>query len=155
MATWASDAVESLRRLLLVEKLSASQIGQRLGLTRNAVLGKVHRLGIGTGGPKPASTPRFEPTPRAHARTRIETLAPTMTKKDEATAPPFLAVRFADLGPRACRYACETEFHAPHTFCGQPVREGSAYCPYHHALCRAPTAPPRFNERHLNFLRAR
>ena len=42
---WTDDRVEVLKKLW-AEGLSASQIAARLGgVTRNAVIGKVHRLG--------------------------------------------------------------------------------------------------------------
>ncbi len=43
---WTDDRVELLKKLW-AEGLSASQIANRLGgVTRNAVIGKVHRLGL-------------------------------------------------------------------------------------------------------------
>ncbi|KAB2849212.1 MAG: GcrA cell cycle regulator, partial [Hyphomicrobiaceae bacterium] len=43
--SWTDDRVEVLKKLW-AEGLSASQIASRLGsVTRNAVIGKVHRLG--------------------------------------------------------------------------------------------------------------
>ena len=43
---WTSEKVENLKRLW-AEGYSASRIAQQLGdVTRNAVIGKVHRLGI-------------------------------------------------------------------------------------------------------------
>ena len=45
--SWTDERVELLRKLWL-EGLSASQIASELsnGITRNAVIGKVHRLGL-------------------------------------------------------------------------------------------------------------
>ena len=44
--TWTDERVENLKKLWQ-EGLSASQIAGRLGgVTRNAVIGKVHRLGL-------------------------------------------------------------------------------------------------------------
>ena len=43
---WTNERVEELKNLWS-EGLSASQIAKRLGdVTRNAVIGKVHRLGL-------------------------------------------------------------------------------------------------------------
>ena len=43
---WTDERVETLKKLW-TEGLSASQIAQKLGgVTRNAVIGKVHRLGL-------------------------------------------------------------------------------------------------------------
>src|SRR4051794_33937208 len=45
-ATWTDERVELLRKLW-IDGLSASQIAAELGnVTRNAVIGKVHRLGL-------------------------------------------------------------------------------------------------------------
>jgi GcrA cell cycle regulator len=43
---WTEERVETLKKLWL-DGLSASQIAKQLGgVTRNAVIGKVHRLGL-------------------------------------------------------------------------------------------------------------
>ena len=42
---WTAEKVKMLEALL-EEKLSASQIGERLGVSRNAVIGKAHRLNM-------------------------------------------------------------------------------------------------------------
>ena len=45
-ATWTDERVELLKKLW-IDGLSASQIAAELGnVTRNAVIGKVHRLGL-------------------------------------------------------------------------------------------------------------
>jgi GcrA cell cycle regulator len=62
---WTDERVELLKKLWM-EGLSASQIAGILGegVTRNAVIGKVHRLKL-SGRAKPASsTPRVRSTPR-------------------------------------------------------------------------------------------
>lgn len=69
--SWTEERVELLKKLWL-EGLSASQIAGVLGegVTRNAVIGKVHRLKL-TGRAKPASsTPRPRATPRPSSGVR-------------------------------------------------------------------------------------
>ncbi len=71
---WTDERVELLKKLWL-EGLSASQIAGVLaeGVTRNAVIGKVHRLKL-TGRAKPASSaPRARTAPRAPGVRRIST----------------------------------------------------------------------------------
>src|SRR4051794_14808781 len=54
---WTEERVAILKKLWL-EGLSASQIAKQLGgVTRNAVIGKVHRLGL-SGRATPSSPPR-------------------------------------------------------------------------------------------------
>jgi GcrA cell cycle regulator len=74
---WTEERVELLKKLWL-EGLSASQIAGVLGegVTRNAVIGKVHRLKL-SGRAKPAtSTPRVRSAPRPAAR-RVSSPAST------------------------------------------------------------------------------
>src|SRR5437764_6386009 len=63
---WTDERVETLKKLWL-EGLSASQIAKQLGgVTRNAVIGKVHRLGLaGRATPsRPAKRPVRASRPR-------------------------------------------------------------------------------------------
>src|SRR3569832_557407 len=69
---WNEERVELLKKLWL-EGLSASHIAGVLGVgvTRNAVIGKVHRLKL-TGRAKPASSaPRARTAPRAPGVRRV------------------------------------------------------------------------------------
>lgn len=66
---WTEERVELLKKLWM-EGFSASQIAAELGegVTRNAVIGKVHRLKL-SGRAKPASAaPRVRATPRPATR---------------------------------------------------------------------------------------
>lgn len=75
-AGWTEDRVGALKKLWL-EGQSASQIAKALGggVTRNAVIGKVHRLGLS--GRAAPSTP---------ARTTFRTARPSTTKAAAAAA---------------------------------------------------------------------
>ena len=68
--SWTDDRVEILKKMW-GEGQSASQIAKELGgVTRNAVIGKVHRLGLSnraTGGAKTA--PKDKPAPKAPPKT--------------------------------------------------------------------------------------
>src|ERR1044071_2868011 len=56
LQTWTDERVELLKKLW-ADGLSASQIAARMGgVTRNAVIGKVHRLGL-SGRAKTAAAP--------------------------------------------------------------------------------------------------
>lgn len=60
---WSDDDVVTLRAMLAQGK-SAALIGDALGLSKNAVIGKCHRLGILLGQPqhkKPETSPRRSP----------------------------------------------------------------------------------------------
>lgn len=83
---WTEDRVATLTKLW-ADGLSASQIAKQLGgVTRNAVIGKVHRLGL-SGRAKPSSPARKAAAaktaanaPKASARATVATTATAETK---------------------------------------------------------------------------
>ena len=92
--SWTEERVEKLKELW-TEGMSASQIAKTLGgVTRNAVIGKVHRLGLSnrTGGapaaeePKPAEKPS-EPA-RAAKPVAEEPPAPEAPEEETVAAAP-------------------------------------------------------------------
>src|SRR5712672_3472721 len=63
---WTDERVELLKKLW-TDGLSASQIAAELGgITRNAVIGKVHRLGLSGRAKSPSSTAPRQRKARAH-----------------------------------------------------------------------------------------
>ena len=104
---WTEDRVATLSKLW-ADGLSASQIAKQLGgVTRNAVIGKVHRLGLSgrakPSRPKPAkvqSAPRTTPRPKP-ARTAAKMASSAKAKAASAslpvsTEPPLEAKAFKD-----------------------------------------------------------
>lgn len=99
--SWTDERVETLKRMW-AEGQSASQIAKELGgVTRNAVIGKVHRLGLSnrvTGGtvrdedeveaPAPAAPPRAEaPRPAEPPRVEPAPVRPAPAPAAERPAP--------------------------------------------------------------------
>jgi GcrA cell cycle regulator len=88
--SWTEERVETLRKMW-TEGKSASQIAKELGsVTRNAVIGKVHRLGLSnrtTGAPaKPAgaeraASPDAAPAPEAAAEAPPPEAAPAQPER--------------------------------------------------------------------------
>ena len=65
--SWTDERVEKLKELW-TEGMSASQIAKVLGgVTRNAVIGKVHRLGLSNRGPGTGEETKEAPAPKAKA----------------------------------------------------------------------------------------
>ncbi|RMF18043.1 MAG: global cell cycle regulator GcrA-like protein [Alphaproteobacteria bacterium] len=132
---WTEDNIEKLKKLW--EKgLSASQIAEKLGdgISRNAVIGKVHRLGLKSR-PSPVKAPRKAAetkTGRAHK--------PRARKKTEDKR-----VHLLDLTERMCKWPIghpgEPDFH----FCGKPSQPGLPYCAEH--CSEAYQAPARRDRR--------
>ncbi len=77
---WTDERVELLRKLWS-EGLSASQIAAQLGsVTRNAVIGKVHRLKLSSRGRTTVAAPRQKKTSSSAGGSKSVTRAPTVTR---------------------------------------------------------------------------
>ena len=74
--SWSEDRVETLKKMW-GEGQSASQIAKELGgVTRNAVIGKVHRLGLSnrnTGSDKPGAKAKAKPAATKSAKPKAAT----------------------------------------------------------------------------------
>jgi GcrA cell cycle regulator len=93
--SWTDERVETLKRMW-AEGQSASQIAKELGgVTRNAVIGKVHRLGLSNrvaGGKDdeddtPVAAATAKPDPRPEPAARAEPAARTAPERPAAAAP--------------------------------------------------------------------
>ena len=88
--SWTDDRVDVLKKMW-GEGKSASQIAKELGgVTRNAVIGKVHRLGLsnragGGGASKPAAKEKAAPKPKAADKPKVVASEPD--PKPAATTP--------------------------------------------------------------------
>ena len=127
---WTDERVEQLKALW-TEGLSASQIARVLGsVTRNAVIGKVHRLGLaGRAGPPRAERPRTQVArrPAVHAAAP----APQIVEEEPVVLEDGHFATVLTINDRMCRWPigdpAESEFH----FCGHKPRFGSPYCEAH------------------------
>src|SRR5437870_9220446 len=78
--SWTDERVETLKKLW-TDGLSASQIAAELGgITRNAVIGKVHRLGLSGRAKSPSSSAPRPRKARAHSH-MLRTPRPSMRGK--------------------------------------------------------------------------
>lgn len=149
---WSEDRISALSRLW-AEGLTAAQIAQRLGgVSRNAVIGKVHRLGLGVRGPTagpravavnptPRPRPRRLPAPRPGAAIGPKVRSPDVRPEPEA---PGLVDDLADLGRHACRWPIGDPKAAGFSFCGRP--SDGRYCAAHQARAFRPDAARRVDD---------
>jgi GcrA cell cycle regulator len=148
--TWTDDRIASLRQDWL-DGYSASQIAQRLGgVTRNAVIGKVHRLGL-AGRTRPS---RYMKPPRSRSASR-PLRAPVRRqarafgiRHDPASRTPERRLPLPELGPAppkpvtlesltspSCRWPQGDPKAADFHFCGRiKSRAGIPYCDHHAAI---------------------
>lgn len=158
---WTEDRVETLKKLW-ADGLSASQIAKQLGgVTRNAVIGKVHRLGLsGRAAPsRPARRPAPRPAPRPAtakpviAKTAPQSApvkakpaaaeaksAPLMAPKDAAKLPNGEYATVLTLREGMCKWPIGDPTDTEFRFCGRHSGVGNAYCEAHAQLAYQPQA---------------
>ena len=150
---WTEERVELLKKLW-AEGLSASQVAKQLGeVTRNAVIGKVHRLGLsGRATPSRASRPRTT-AQRPHPRMRPEQLTRQKMAEDSDTigVPARMPESARDILPETgetatvltlTEHTCKwpigdpgmPDFH----FCGRRSDAAAPYCVDHARLAYQP-----------------
>lgn len=168
---WTEERVELLKKLW-AEGLSASQIAAQLGgVSRNAVIGKVHRLKLSGRARSTSSAPRAKKAPRAssggtrtpsRAGSGRSMSAPTIGAT--ALKPQYVAeaVAEAELRPiedivvpiprkltlveltdRTCKWPIGDPLNEDFHFCGHDSDESSPYCTYHARLAFQPNVDRR------------
>jgi GcrA cell cycle regulator len=156
-AGWTDDRVGALKKLWL-EGQSASQIAKALGggVTRNAVIGKVHRLGLsGRAAPsQPARTtsaatfrparPRPTPPVQQAAPRRAEVVAPRPIIAAPAAPAPSREIldlpgtaTVMTLGAHMCKWPIGDPSSREFSFCGRRASEG-VYCGEHAKVAYQP-----------------
>lgn len=149
-AGWTEDRVGALKKLWL-EGQSASQIAKQLGggVTRNAVIGKVHRLGLsGRATPsqparatfRPARPRPTQPTQAPSAPRRIEAVQPRVAAAASVPAPmPDLpgTATVMTLGAHMCKWPIGDPSSTEFSFCGRRASEG-VYCVEHARVAYQP-----------------
>lgn len=155
MISWTDERVERLKALWS-EGLSASQIAGELGgVTRNAVIGKVHRLGLsGRAKPQPqAARPRPVRPPAMPLRpvtvTAVSGNLALMVQSIVETAPqpvllpePEVAsverATILTLTEQMCKWPIGDPGRGDFYFCGRRSDVGTPYCAHHARLAYQP-----------------
>jgi len=151
---WTDERVEQLKQLW-AEGLSASQIARQLGgVTRNAVIGKVHRLGLaGRATPARAERPRMQTVRRAVRPRPAPVVQVPIVEKDPVVDENGRKTTVLTISDRMCKWPIgdpsTNEFH----FCGHPPKGGSPYCDAHSVKAFQPTQGRRDRERDRDYRR--
>ncbi len=173
--SWTDERVELLRRLW-DEGHSASQIASQIGgISRNAVIGKVHRLGL-AGRAKPIAG-NGAVSGRKKAETEVEAQivegageevvapeppavvphrpTPVFPPPAPAAAPVALAVServtIMDLRESMCRWPMGDPTSPDFRFCGGRAITGLPYCAHHAEIAYQPAAERRRDRRVAGF----
>ena len=147
---WTDERVDSLKKLWL-DGLSASQIAKQLGegVTRNAVIGKVHRLGLsGRAAPSQPQRP-FKPARPARpvvVAAPVRRIEPTSASAPLAV-PELRAVVVVEeigsatvltLGAHMCKWPIGDPSSDTFAFCGRRTGDEGPYCRDHAQVAYQP-----------------
>lgn len=174
---WTDERVELLKKRW-ADGLSASQIAAELGgVTRNAVIGKVHRLGLsGRAKTVQSSVARMRPTPAGQPRRQAPTqaaarpmafssrgntaLAMSASPAPRQTPAPRIVpievvetelvcerVTIMELRENMCRWPLGDPSQPEFRFCGGRSTPGAAYCPHHAQVAYQPANDRRRDRR--------
>ena len=110
---WTDERLEELKKLWALG-LSISQIGEALGVSRNAIAGKAHRMGLPKR-PSPISKPKAE-------KPKAELVA------DEQDLPLRLELRQLVWSRSKCCWPTGDPKKNGFVFCGDTVVPGKPYC---------------------------
>jgi GcrA cell cycle regulator len=151
--TWTDERVETLKKLW-GDGLSASQIAGELGgITRNAVIGKVHRLGLSGRAKSPSSATPRPRKPRPQHMMRVSrpavrgNTALAQAFDYEAEPEPEIIENVVPLGQRrtllelnedTCRWPIGDPGSAEFYFCGGQSITTGPYCGYHSRIAYQP-----------------
>jgi GcrA cell cycle regulator len=162
--SWTDERVELLRKLWM-DGLSASQIATELsnGITRNAVIGKVHRLGL-SGRVKNAAP--AAPRPRVQAPRAAKPMAPrpmttavrgntimiveesvqevqVLRPVEDVVVPISERVTIMELKEAMCRWPLGDPSTAEFRYCGSRSDVGASYCSHHSRMAYQPAQDRR------------
>jgi GcrA cell cycle regulator len=156
--TWTDDRVEQLKKLWEAG-LSASQIAAELGnVTRNAVIGKVHRLALSGRAKSPSST---VPRPRkARPAQHMMRVSRPVSRGNTALAQafeieletdpiaydnvvPMQRLSLLELSEATCHWPVGDPSSPEFFFCGGKALTGLPYCAHHSRIAYQPAADRR------------
>jgi GcrA cell cycle regulator len=166
--SWTDERVETLKKLWQ-DGHSASQIAKQLGgVTRNAVIGKVHRLGLsGRAAPSSPARPMYKPAPRPTRTAAPAAHVPSQPAPSHA-APvrrdPIVAARpvvsqpivpyvespgtatVLTLGAKMCKWPIGDPASDGFSFCGRRSDDGTPYCVEHARVAYQPSQKTKKRE---------
>jgi len=150
---WSPENIETLKAYY-DRGMSCSEIAKRMpGTTRNAIIGKVHRLDLARRGhtlnrPDPVPAKRAKRIAREEAKAsppkpKRNPVLVELFKREPLPLPAatdLARVSFADLEPHHCRFPVGEPKRPGFGFCGADIVPGLPYCAHHARRCYAAPA---------------
>ena len=143
---WTSEMIEGLKKMWK-RGLTTNEIAKELGVSKNSIVGKVHRLNL-TSRPSPIKKKDDEELiteEQIQDETAPKTVEKEVKTKPEKLPEPVLPTVSSELKKRKCIKLCELDSHTCRwpigdpkddhfCFCGNKVRAGQTYCDEHAAI---------------------
>lgn len=136
---WTEEMVEGLRQMWL-EGLTANEIAKKLGVSKNSIVGKVHRLCL-KARPSPIKKKDDEPAAETEVETTAAEVAEDVKPVEEVAEVEVKApkkahknghhVKLMELDSHTCRWPLGDPRDEDFCFCGKKVRMGQTYCEEH------------------------
>ncbi len=144
--SWTDEKVAVLRQYWGSGK-SASEIAEMIGgMSRNAVIGKAHRLGL-AGRPSPIkerkARPKAPSPSHASPATTTTPATPKVPLDNVVELLPGGGATILSLTERMCRWPHGDPKKPGFRFCGKPAADGTSYCADHLKLAYQPPQPKR------------
>jgi GcrA cell cycle regulator len=163
-SVWTVRVVERLREMVAAA-WTAAAIGKEIGVTRSAVLGKCHRIGLSCAGDTKSKAQmgvlkkRFAKSMKLRVATKPDKAKAKITfdaALQEMEAQPDVGrVKLLDLEPHHCRWPVGSPDSPSFAFCGEHRGMGSSYCKNHMIRAHRPPVvaiiPHRIVARAENF----
>jgi GcrA cell cycle regulator len=155
---WTEERVELLKKLW-ADGLSASQIAAELGgITRNAVIGKVHRLGLSgrakspsSSGPRPhkarSSGMMRMSRPSIRGNTALAFAYEPEPEQEPIEIPVEQRKTLLQLTEKTCRWPVGDPGSGDFFFCGGDTVNELPYCSYHSRVAYQPATDRRRDKR--------
>ena len=128
--SWTHERIEQLKKLWEAG-YTASNIATELGgITRNAVIGKAHRLGL---------SGRMKSKSKVSSVSIVRKRKMPVNKNSKiieltTSVEPMNPTSFADIKDGLCRWPLGEPEDLDFKFCGRKCAEGMIYCTEHHSL---------------------
>jgi len=149
--TWTVERIELLRSRFAAG-LTCREMADEIGVSRNAVIGKLSRLHLTRDkGPEPAHPPRKDAAkgrrrgsvPRMQYQMLKAVYADPQSADCDAPISSEHACSLLELSEERCRWPISTPGAADFCFCGNTPVDGLPYCPGHTRLAYRPGSRQR------------
>jgi GcrA cell cycle regulator len=141
---WTDEVVEELRKMW-DKGMTTGQIAKALGVTKNSIIGKVHRLCL-TARPSPIkkAPAKTEKKSAPEAKSAATTKSTKKTAKEVKEPAPVVEkaetfveetnIPLVKLDNHTCRWPLGDPRDDDFCFCGKRIKTGQTYCEEHAAI---------------------